>query len=48
LQLNLIGHCNGLSVEESKELWDQADKDGNGVVDLTEFQVNYVQLKSLI
>ncbi|KAK4570974.1 hypothetical protein RGQ29_029724 [Quercus rubra] len=37
-QLNLIGHCNGLSVEESKELWDQADKDGNGVVDLTEFQ----------
>uniref|UniRef100_A0A2N9EGE3 EF-hand domain-containing protein n=1 Tax=Fagus sylvatica TaxID=28930 RepID=A0A2N9EGE3_FAGSY len=37
-QLNLVGHCNGLSVEESKELWDQADRDGNGVVDLAEFQ----------
>ncbi|GMY07674.1 uncharacterized calcium-binding protein At1g02270 isoform X1 [Fagus crenata] len=36
--LNLVGHCNGLSVEESKELWDQADRDGNGVVDLAEFQ----------
>ncbi|KAG2708704.1 hypothetical protein I3843_05G185900 [Carya illinoinensis] len=37
-QLNLTGHCNGLSVEETKELWVQADIDGNGVVDYTEFQ----------
>ncbi|XP_041012727.1 uncharacterized calcium-binding protein At1g02270 isoform X2 [Juglans microcarpa x Juglans regia] len=36
--LNLTGHCNGLSVEETKELWVQADIDGNGVVDYTEFQ----------
>lgn len=37
-QLNLIGHCNGLSVEETKDLWFQADIDGNGVVDYSEFQ----------
>ncbi|KAG2708703.1 hypothetical protein I3843_05G185900 [Carya illinoinensis] len=44
-QLNLTGHCNGLSVEETKELWVQADIDGNGVVDYTEFQVNSIRWK---
>lgn len=39
LQLNITGHCHGLSVEETKELWVQADIDGNGVVDHKEFQV---------
>ncbi|XP_061339215.1 uncharacterized calcium-binding protein At1g02270-like [Gastrolobium bilobum] len=36
-QLNLIGHCHGLSVEETKDLWIQADIDGNGVLDYKEF-----------
>ncbi|KAK7321325.1 hypothetical protein VNO77_31852 [Canavalia gladiata] len=36
-QLNLIGHCHGLSVEETKDLWIQADIDGNGVIDYKEF-----------
>ncbi|XP_057507631.1 uncharacterized calcium-binding protein At1g02270-like isoform X2 [Actinidia eriantha] len=37
-QLNLIGHCHGLGVEETQELWVQADIDGNGVLDYKEFQ----------
>ncbi|XP_062119938.1 uncharacterized calcium-binding protein At1g02270 isoform X2 [Humulus lupulus] len=37
-QLNLIGHCYGLSDEETKDLWDQADIEGNGVLDFKEFQ----------
>ncbi|XP_022722698.1 uncharacterized calcium-binding protein At1g02270-like [Durio zibethinus] len=37
-QLNITGHCHGLSVEETKDLWVQADIDGNGVVDREEFQ----------
>ncbi|XP_022888803.1 uncharacterized calcium-binding protein At1g02270-like isoform X1 [Olea europaea var. sylvestris] len=38
-QLNLIGHCNGLSVEEIKDLWEQADVDGDGVLDYKEFKL---------
>ncbi|OMO97754.1 Endonuclease/exonuclease/phosphatase [Corchorus olitorius] len=37
-QLNIIGHRHGLSVEETKDLWVQADIDGNGVVDYKEFK----------
>lgn len=37
-QLNLTGHPNGLSVDEIKDLWVQADLCGNGVLDFTEFQ----------
>ncbi|KAL6972211.1 hypothetical protein U1Q18_031899 [Sarracenia purpurea var. burkii] len=37
-QLNLIGHPHGLSVEETRDLWVQADIDGNGVLDYKEFQ----------
>ncbi|GAU25743.1 hypothetical protein TSUD_216740 [Trifolium subterraneum] len=36
-QLNLIGQCYGLSAEETKELWFQADIDGNGVIDYKQF-----------
>ncbi|KAK7372872.1 hypothetical protein VNO80_06262 [Phaseolus coccineus] len=36
-QLNLIGHCHGLSVEETKDLWVQADINGNGVIDYKGF-----------
>ncbi|KAG8661847.1 hypothetical protein MANES_01G044801v8 [Manihot esculenta] len=36
-QLNLTGRCHGLSVEETKDLWVQADVDGNGL-DYKEFQ----------
>ncbi|BAT81574.1 uncharacterized calcium-binding protein At1g02270-like isoform X2 [Vigna umbellata] len=32
-RLNLIGHCHGLSVEETKDLWVQAEINGNGVID---------------
>lgn len=39
VQLNLIGHCHGLSVEETKDLWLQADIDGNGVLDYKQFLV---------
>ncbi|XP_015878735.1 uncharacterized calcium-binding protein At1g02270 isoform X1 [Ziziphus jujuba] len=37
-QLNLIGHHHGLSAEETKDLWVQADIDGNNVLDYKEFQ----------
>ncbi|KAF2560541.1 hypothetical protein F2Q70_00015030 [Brassica cretica] len=37
-QLNLTGHCNGLTKKEIKDLWIQADIDGNGIVDYKEFQ----------
>lgn len=43
-QLNLIGHCNGLSSDEIKELWTQADIDGNGVLDHKEFKVDMILL----
>lgn len=36
--LNLTGHSHGLSVEQMKDLWVQADIDGNGVIDYNEFQ----------
>ncbi|XP_010251179.1 PREDICTED: uncharacterized calcium-binding protein At1g02270 isoform X2 [Nelumbo nucifera] len=37
-QLGLTGYSHGLSVQETKDLWIQADIDGNGVVDYEEFQ----------
>ncbi|GAB2249651.1 hypothetical protein Droror1_Dr00013010 [Drosera rotundifolia] len=37
-QLNLAGHCYGLTEEEMKDLWIQADIDGNRVLDYKEFQ----------
>lgn len=37
-QLNLTGHCHGLSAEETRDLWVQADIDGNNVLDYKEFQ----------
>ncbi|KAI4307009.1 hypothetical protein L6164_030244 [Bauhinia variegata] len=37
-QLNLIGHRHGLSVQETMDLWIQADTDGNGFIDYKEFQ----------
>ncbi|KAK8656153.1 hypothetical protein V6N13_108711 [Hibiscus sabdariffa] len=40
-QFNIIGHRHGLSVEETKDLWVQADIDGNGVVDYKEFQKRF-------
>ena len=45
LQLNITGHCHGPSVEETKDLWVQADIDGNGVVDRKEFQVTLMELR---
>lgn len=39
VQLNLIGPCYGLSVEETKDLWFQADIDGNGLIDYKQFLV---------
>lgn len=44
LQLNLTGHKHGLADEETKDLWVQADIDGNGVVDYKEFQVDSMKL----
>lgn len=44
LQLNLTGHEHGLTDEETKDLWVQADIDGNGVVDYKEFQVDSIRL----
>ncbi|CAM8894084.1 unnamed protein product [Rhodiola kirilowii] len=38
-QLNLTGHCYGLGTQEVKDLWDQADADGNGLLDFEEFLV---------
>ncbi|XWS48672.1 hypothetical protein CRYUN_Cryun13aG0096200 [Craigia yunnanensis] len=36
-QLNITGHRHGPSVEETKDLWVQADIDGNGVVTVKNF-----------
>lgn len=38
-QVNLIGVPCGLSFQETRDLWIQADIDGNGVVDYEEFKV---------
>lgn len=46
-QLKLIGHCYGLSGDELKEVWVQADIDGNGVVDYSEFKVLLVTFYSI-
>lgn len=43
----MVGHCYGLSAEETKDLWVQADIDGNGVLDFEEFQVDCSQPKFL-
>ena len=45
LQLNLIGHCYGLSIQEIRDLWFQADIDRNGFLDYKEFQVIYFTRK---
>ncbi|KAG9155760.1 hypothetical protein Leryth_004030 [Lithospermum erythrorhizon] len=37
-QLGMIGHCYGLSNDETVDLWVQADIDGNGDLDYDEFQ----------
>ncbi|KAJ8467788.1 hypothetical protein OPV22_030340 [Ensete ventricosum] len=37
-QLGVAGHPHGLSPDDTKDLWIQADTDGNGVVDYEEFQ----------
>ncbi|KHG19129.1 hypothetical protein F383_26300 [Gossypium arboreum] len=37
-QVNLTGLSHGLSFQETKDLWVQADADGNGVVDYEEFK----------
>ncbi|KAM7499847.1 hypothetical protein LguiA_024261 [Lonicera macranthoides] len=37
-QLKLISHRNGLSDDETKDLWLQADSDGNGFLDYKKFQ----------
>jgi Ca2+-binding EF-hand superfamily protein len=39
--MNRFGHSHGLNEEEIKELWVQADIDGNGVLDYKEFMVKY-------
>lgn len=39
LQVNLTGISHGLSFQETKDLWVQADTDGNGVLDYEEFKV---------
>lgn len=45
LQLGVTGKQTGmhygLSMEETKDLWEQADVDGNGIIDYEEFQVMY-------
>ncbi|CAL9247520.1 unnamed protein product [Arabidopsis halleri] len=41
-QLNLTGHCNGLTTKEIKDLWIQSDIDGNGLLDYKEFQVKFL------
>ncbi|XP_047328322.1 uncharacterized calcium-binding protein At1g02270-like [Impatiens glandulifera] len=37
-QLNLTGHSRGLSLDETRDLWMQADIDGNGFLDYKEFK----------
>lgn len=41
MQLGLTGHRDGLIPEDAKDLWTEADIDGNGMVDYDEFQVNF-------
>lgn len=42
VQVNLTGLSHGLSFQETKDLWVQADADGNGVVDYEEFKVCFI------
>lgn len=39
LQVGLAGIPDGLSFQDMRDLWTQADIDGNGVVDYEEFKV---------
>uniref|UniRef100_A0A7N2MJ93 EF-hand domain-containing protein n=1 Tax=Quercus lobata TaxID=97700 RepID=A0A7N2MJ93_QUELO len=39
-QVNLIGHPYGLSFQDMKNLWVQADINGDGVIDCEEFKVS--------
>lgn len=47
MQLGLCGHPHGLSPEDIKNLWTQADTDRNGVVDFEEFQVLNIRHRSV-
>ena len=40
IQFKLIGHPYGLSSQEMKKLWAQADINGDGVIDYEEFKVS--------
>ena len=40
IQVKLFGHPNGLSFQEMKKLWAQADINGDGVIDYEEFKVS--------
>ncbi|KAG5233633.1 calcium-binding protein [Salix suchowensis] len=40
-QLNLTGHCNGLSDEETKDLWVQADIDGMAFLIIKNFRCSH-------
>lgn len=44
LQVGLAGIPNGLSFQDMRDLWTQADIDGNGVVDYEEFKVKEFSL----
>lgn len=47
-QVGLAGIPNGLSFEDTRDLWNQADIDGNGVVDYEEFKVTDMQCLHLL
>lgn len=48
MQLGLTRHRDGLIPEDAKDLWTEADIDGNGMVDYDEFQVNFKSAMFLI
>lgn len=48
MQLGITSQLDGLGPEDAKDLWFQADIDGDGVVNYEEFMVNFKPVMCLM
>jgi len=46
--VKLVGVPYGLCFQQLQDLWNQADVDGNGVIDFEEFKVTLYSMSSLL